>query len=67
MNGWLKSCLGENPSENGVYLDNLELFWANIETYMLQSKKEMNNVMEKYIRRNGGSHAAWLNYISLEM
>ena len=34
---------------------------------MLQDKKEMNKVMEKYIHSHGASYGAWLNYISLEM
>ncbi len=43
------------------------LSWAKIETYILSNKTEMNKVMEKYIRMNGKSGAAWITYIDFEM
>jgi hypothetical protein len=55
----------ETP-ETSQYIDNLSLFWANVETYTLKDKGEMNKIMEKYIHRNGSKFSAWTQYITFE-
>lgn len=63
---YLKINSGFDPELALNYINNLSLFWANIETYTFKDKQHMNQVMEKYIHKNGESFHAWNTYITLE-
>jgi hypothetical protein len=57
---------GFDPDQAANYISTLQLFWANVETYTLKDKQQMNQIMEKYIHANGGSYHAWNTFITLE-
>jgi hypothetical protein len=48
-----------------AYIEKLTLAWAEVESYKLQDKKKMQEIMEDYVKHHGHQTMAWANYIKL--
>lgn len=57
----------ELNKDTELFVHELTLTWASLETYLLKDKQEMNKIMNKFIHKNGEKAEAWNNYVNLTL
>lgn len=57
----------EMQKETELFVYELTLTWASLETHLLKDEQEMNKIMNKFIHKNGEKAEAWINYVNLSL